>query len=127
MPESNWEAKQQEARAAGEKAGLHFDGGKRDWSLLPFEAIEGLVGVLEYGAQKYGRTNWKKGIAFTRVWNSAMRHLIAWRAGQDIDPESKLQHLSHALCNLMFLAFYSQSPTLMVDFDDRVLPLETTT
>ena len=32
-----------------------------------------------------------------------MRHLIAWRKGELIDPESKLPHLAHAGCNLIFL------------------------
>ena len=32
-----------------------------------------------------------------------MRHLEAWRAGEKVDKDSKLSHLSHALTNVAFL------------------------
>ena len=33
-----------------------------------------------------------------------MRHLNAWRAGQDNDPESGLSHIDHVLANAAMLA-----------------------
>ena len=37
------------------------DGGKPRWTMVPFVAVDKVVGVLEYGAGKYGKDNWKKG------------------------------------------------------------------
>lgn len=89
-------------------AATKFDQGKPDWSLVPFEALEGMVKVLEFGAKKYSRNNWKKGGGFlyTRVLGSCFRHLFAFLRGEDVDPESGLSHIYHAQCNLLFLAYY---------------------
>jgi hypothetical protein len=87
---------------------VKFDSGKVDWTLVPFEALEGMVQVLEFGAKKYASWNWTTGGGFkwTRVLASCFRHLFAWARGQDNDPESGLSHIHHAQCNLLFLAYY---------------------
>ena len=84
------------------------DDGKVDWSLVPFEALEGMAQVLTFGAKKYDSWNWTTGGGFvwTRVLASCFRHLFAWSRGEDNDPESGLSHISHAQCNLLFLAYY---------------------
>ena len=87
---------------------VKFDAGKVDWTLVPFEALEGMAQVLEFGAKKYDRWNWTTGGGFlwTRVLASCLRHLFAFMRGEDNDPESGLSHISHAQCNLLFLAYY---------------------
>lgn len=87
---------------------IKFDDGKADWTLVPFEALEGMVKVLEFGAKKYAAWNWTEGGGFkwTRLIGSCLRHLFAWARGQDLDPESGLSHIYHAQCNLLFLAYY---------------------
>ena len=87
---------------------IKADNGKTDWSLVPFESLEGMVKVLEFGAKKYDSWNWTAGGGFkwTRVLASCLRHLFAWSRGQDNDPESGLSHIYHAQCNLLFLAHY---------------------
>ena len=84
------------------------DTGKPDWSLVPFEALEGMVRVLEFGANKYSRNNWMTGGGFSyrRVLTACMRHLFSYLGGEDKDPESGLSHIHHAQCNLLFLAMY---------------------
>ena len=84
------------------------DAGKADWSLVPFEALEGMVQVLSFGAKKYDNWNWTTGGGFLwmRVFASCLRHMFAWSRGEDNDPESGLSHISHAQCNLLFLAHY---------------------
>lgn len=37
-----------------------FNEGKPKWSLIPFSALEPMVRVLEFGANKYSPNNWKK-------------------------------------------------------------------
>lgn len=84
------------------------DSGKPDWSLVPFEALEGMVRVLEFGANKYSRNNWMTGGGFSyrRVLTACMRHLFSYMGGEDKDPESGLSHIHHAQCNLLFIAMY---------------------
>lgn len=84
------------------------DAGKVDWSLVPFEALEGMARVLTFGAKKYDSWNWTTngGFQWMRVMSSCLRHLFAFMRGEDNDPESGLSHISHAQCNLLFLAYY---------------------
>jgi hypothetical protein len=84
---------------------LRYNQGKLQWSLVDFDSLEGLVRVLEYGAAKYAPDNWKKGMPVTQVSESLMRHLFAFLRGEDVDPESGCRHLSHVMCNVMFLEY----------------------
>lgn len=97
-----------QATAVPKDAAIKFDDGKVDWSLVPFEALEGMVQVLQFGAKKYDAWNWTSGGGFkwTRVFASCVRHMFAWIRGEDNDPESGLSHIYHAQCNLLFLAYY---------------------
>ena len=90
------------------KEAVKHDDGKADWSLVPFESLEGMVKVLEFGAQKYAGWNWTTngGFSYTRVLRSCLRHLFAWARGEDLDPESGLSHIHHAMCNLLFISHY---------------------
>ena len=98
-----------------------FDSGKVDWSQVPFQALEGMVRVLEFGAKKYAKGNWANGGGFdhSRVFNSLMRHLVSYQSGEDLDPESGLPHLDHIMCNAMFMAYYKKNPETF-NKDDRV-------
>lgn len=80
-----------------------FDDGKRKYHLLPLKAVEELTRVLEYGAKKYSANNWRKCEDLTRYKDAAFRHLFAYMAGENVDSESGIKHLSHCLCNLAFL------------------------
>lgn len=85
-----------------------FDQQKTDWSLMPFEAVEEINKVLEFGAKKYAAHNWCDGPGFkyTRVLNSLLRHVFAFLRGEDNDPESGLSHMAHAGCNVLFILYY---------------------
>ena len=84
--------------------GRKFDGGKLEYGLLPPLALEETVKVLTFGAQKYERDNWKKVPDSKRRYFDAMeRHIWAWKKCEQIDPESGIHHLAHAMCCLMFL------------------------
>ncbi len=83
--------------------GIKFDDAdKRVWAFLPIDATEEVLRVLEYGAAKYSKANWTKGMDWSRPWNAAMRHQQAWLRGEDRDPESGINHLAHAIASLMF-------------------------
>jgi len=87
--------------------GVKHDDGKPKYALLPYDAIEEVAKVLTYGEKKYGARNWEKGMAWDRVFSATMRHLVKWwQKGEDVDPETGINHLAHAACDvLMLLAF----------------------
>jgi hypothetical protein len=110
------------------ESGLRYNTGKLRWNLVDFKALETMVRVLEYGANKYtvkdskgvitheGTDNWKKGLKVTEICDSMMRHLFAFLAGEDTDPESKQLHVGHILCNALFLSYTVQFNKA---YDDR--------
>jgi hypothetical protein len=84
--------------------GRKYDRGKRDWTLMPWSALEWVVKVLEHGEQKYERDNWQQvDNGRQRYLAAAFRHLIAHTKGERLDEESGLPHLAHACCCLLFL------------------------
>ena len=96
--------------------GIKFDSGKLRMDLVPTEAINALAAILAAGAVKYGEHNWRKGMDWSRVYGAAQRHLLAFWGGDDIDEESGMPHLWHALTNLAFLVSYQ---AMSVGRDDR--------
>jgi hypothetical protein len=64
-----------------------------------------MIEVLMFGAEKYDDHNWKKGLEWVGITESLQRHLNAFIDGEDDDPESKLTHVGHILCNAMFLSY----------------------
>jgi len=76
-----------------------------------------VANVLEMGAEKYARNNWKKGAPMTETEDSLMRHLLAFHNGEDLDEESGMSHLAHVICNAQFLLenYYMHGG----DIDDR--------
>ena len=84
--------------------GRKFDFDKDRWDLLPWDAAAKIVKVLTLGARKYAPNNWKfVDNAEDRYFAALHRHLSAWRSGEQLDPETKLPHLAHAGCCVLFL------------------------
>jgi len=79
---------------------------KPPWDLLPFSALEEVVKVLGFGAEKYSSYGWQNAVkedpdAFLA---KALRHITSW-SESDVgeDSESGLSNLAHAIANLLFL------------------------
>lgn len=102
---------------------VRADGGKMDWSLMPWEAVEEINKVLEFGSKKYSSQNWRNGSGFswTRVLSSLLRHTFAWARGEDLDKESGLSHLAHMGCNVIFLIYYNKHKDRYNNDDREVL------
>lgn len=90
--------------------------------LVPTEAIEGLALALMDGLKKYNENNWRLGLPYSEIYGAAQRHLQKfWNTDKsDIDSESKLPHLYHAICNIAFLITYEENKERYRTFDDRV-------
>lgn len=98
---------------------LKFDQDKLPLHLLSTEAMNQTAAVLAFGAQKYAEHNWRNGFAWSRPLSAAMRHITAFNAGEDCDPESGLSHLAHAACCIMFLLEFEKTHPHL---DDRYKP-----
>jgi len=84
--------------------GRKNDVDKLRFDLVPPEAIEALARALTYGANKYDDRDWEHGMAWGRLFAAAMRHLWTWWRGVELDEESGLHHLDHALASVAMLA-----------------------
>ena len=119
-PTASTAAKSTAASALTQKGwadeGKKLDDGKLPYDLVPGEALEEIVKVLQFGARKYDAHNWCKGMHWSRAWSAVMRHLWAWWRGQDNDPETGLSHLAHAGCGIFFLIWFELHK---VGTDDR--------
>lgn len=79
-------------------------------------AMEGVCRVFMYGAMKYSRNNWKKGLRYKKVADSLLRHLASFLRGEDTDEESGLPHVDLALANAIYL---SELTRIRPEMDDR--------
>jgi hypothetical protein len=98
----------QEAASFG--SGAKHDSGKPRMELLPFSVLVEISKVLTHGANKYAPDNWQKvPDAKNRYTGALMRHLAAWKEGENVDPESgedKLLHIAQVACNALFLVWF---------------------
>lgn len=96
--------------------GSKLDGGKEPITMVPVEGILGVAKAMQYGAKKYGRDNFRGGIAHSRLMDAAFRHLLAINRGEDVDSESGLQHAYHAAASVFMLIWMKENRP---DLDDR--------
>lgn len=99
-----------------DKKAHKYDQDKPPLDLIPYSALELEARVLAFGAKKYDRNQWRKGMDWSQLLAAAMRHIGAFNAGEDIDTESGLSHLGHARCCLGFLIEYQKEG---LGIDDR--------
>ena len=91
------------------KTGVKHDEHKNRLDLIEPEFIEGVGEVLTFGAEKYEPNSWQKvEDAENRYYAALLRHLMAYRRGETVDPESGLSHLKHIACNAMFLLHFEE-------------------
>jgi hypothetical protein len=93
--------------------------GKLDLTLLfGFRhAWRRFVGLLQRGADKYGRHNWQKGQSLSRAERSLLRHVDAYLAG-----ERDEDHLAAVIFNAALILDHEEriaSGELPAELDDR--------
>jgi hypothetical protein len=95
--------------------GIKHDGEKVRLDLLSTQWLNGVGQVLTFGAKKYAAHNWRGGLAHSRTLGAALRHILAFNSGEDLDPETGLSHLHHASCCLMFASELHATKQKLVD------------
>lgn len=94
------------------KGGVKYDDGKTRDELLPPELEEAVATILAFGAKKYADRNWEMGMAWSRPYAAARRHLRNWFARRDFgkgpgnDRDSGYSDLWHVATNIAFLVAY---------------------
>lgn len=96
--------------------GLRHNSGKAQLHQVPTSLKYAVAKTLMYGAQKYAKGNWRKGMNWTTVSDCLERHMNSWLDGEELDEESGLPHLYHAACNIAFLIEYTET---CPELDDR--------
>jgi|ETNmetMinimDraft_22_1059887.scaffolds.fasta_scaffold42393_3 hypothetical protein len=102
-PNEYWKERYEESIGVKSSEGIKYDGGKPEYGLLPSYALEEVVKVLTFGANKYDRDNWRKlDNLKNRYFDASQRHAWAIKRGEIQDPESGYHHIAHSIACLLF-------------------------
>jgi hypothetical protein len=72
--------------------------------VVPTKPLMALGLAMMEGGRKYGAHNYREmGVRFSTYYDAAMRHLMSWWEGEDIDPESGVFHVVKAMACLTVL------------------------
>jgi len=89
-----------------EDAGYRDDTDKPRVDLIPGDAMIEIAKVYTFGAKKYSDRNWEKGMHWSRMIGSLLRHTFKFMMGENIDEESGLLHSSMIAWNAIGLLTY---------------------
>lgn len=109
MSDSNKDAQPQ--------AGIKYDSDKLRMDLIDPFFVEGVARVLTFGSNKYGDHQWKGGFPLDCLIASLQRHESELRKGILVDSESGIEHVYHAACNLMFIAYLIRTKKYKKNFE----------
>ena len=89
---------------------IKADKGKPKLHLVPWEIVNAIAEVREYGVRKYGDKESWKSVEAERYVDALLRHTIAFaKDPAGLDRESGLPHIAHVACNVAFLCeFYKE-------------------
>jgi len=80
------------------------------------ESLLALARVAGGGTEKYDRYNFLKGYDWSLSFDAMQRHVLAFWAGEDLDPESGEQHMAHVAWHALALVAFAQRG---IGTDDR--------
>jgi len=73
-------------------------------STVPAHILMSVSLAMLEGAIKYARHNYRvAGVRSSIYYDAALRHLLSWWEGEDIDPDSGLSHLDKCIASLVVL------------------------
>ena len=87
------------------------------YDLIPVEPLRQVAHVYGKGALKYAERNWEKGYDWSLSYAAMQRHLNSFWAGEDMDPESGLPHLAHAVFHCLAMMEWAKTHP---ELDNRV-------
>ena len=93
----------------------------RQFFTVPLQVLwEVGVAMLE-GALKYGRHNYRaSGVRASVYVDAAIGHILSWTEGQDLDPDTRLSHITKAIASLFVLRDAEMNGFLVDDRPPRV-------
>lgn len=97
-------------------SGVKFDDNKPRITLNPGASMIGQAYGMTIGAEKYSAHNWTEGMDVSRLLDAAMRHIMMFSMGEDLDPETMMNHLWHAMDSV---SMAHDTLLLHPDRDDR--------
>lgn len=111
-------------RTVGEVREVSATGGEKgakpeQYSMIPVSALAEVARVYENGAQKYSRDNWRKGYRWSLSYDAMQRHINAFWAGEEFNPDSGLHHLGHAVFHCFTLMSFGGDLEQYARYDDR--------
>lgn len=108
--------RREESKNLKKEGGRKDDSGKLRYDLIPPKALAELARVFTIGAKKYDDWNWSLGINWSQIYAALMRHIEAWRQGEQFDPLDGQKHLASVAWAAMILSEYED---FRKDLDDR--------
>ena len=76
------------------------------YDLIPSDALEEVAKVFGWGTSKYSERNWERGYRWGLSYAAMHRHMAAFWRRDDIDEESQMRHMAHAVWHgLVLLTF----------------------
>jgi len=94
--------------------------GRGRFDLIPPGPIARLALVYERGAKAYGERNWEKGMKFSRLLNSTLRHISKYMLGKKEE-----DHIVQAIWNLMAVAHFQDHLPELNDLPAWNVPIYT--
>lgn len=92
-------------------------------SCVPAQVLMELGLAMYEGAHKYGRYNFRETeVRASIYYDAAMRHLMAWWEGEDLDEDSGLPHVVKAITSLVVLRDAEMNGRLIDDRPPSALP-----
>lgn len=78
---------------------------KAGMSVVPIQVVAEVGVAMTEGALKYGPFNYRvAGVRASVYYDATLRHLFSWwEAGEDVDPDSGLSHVTKAITSLIVL------------------------
>ena len=108
--------------AVDENPKTRFGKAKPSMANVPPVALVHLMMAHADGVKKYGQMNWRDtNVPATIYYDAAMRHLMKWLDGQELDADSGVHHLGHVMACCAIILDAQASNRLS---DDRPTPGE---
>ena len=92
---------------------IRYEYANNEYTTYPPPLMLRFGALMASGAKHYGADNWRKGMPFSRVYQSLLRHVYQW-----LNTDTGEDHFVAVLFNLMCLYVYLGDETLPTSLND---------